>query len=436
MSKPSIITALDIGSGSIKILTVFKKPGEPNFKVLSQSQEFSLGIRKGVVIDVRKVSGIISFLVKKIEQDCGQKIDSVYASIGGGHMSCTSSRGLVSVSRADQKISEEDVERVLQAARVISLSPNKEIIEVFPKEFIVDGEGGIREPVGMQGVRLEAETLVLCGFSPYLKNSTQTVLNAGLQLNDLVPNSLASSRAILTPKEKELGVCLLDIGAGTTSLAVFEEGNLIHTAVFPVGSANISNDIAICLRTDIDTAERIKLEFGSCKTSSFREKKTYKSRIRKSSVKEEKRIKIDPSPLAKGDKVEGEEQLVFSKKMLTEIIEARLSEIFEMSNKELKEISRQKMLPAGIVLTGGGAKLSGIRNLAKKEFKLTCRIGSPFALTGGAGGKFRPSFQEDPSLSTLYGLILEGADLEDERRNPSTKGIWTKLKRVLRTFKP
>lgn len=402
MPKQYIINALDIGSGSIKLLTVSKKPGEADFEILSHNQRASLGIRKGVVIDVPKVAEIISSLKEKAEQDCGRRIDNVYASIGGGHIFCTSSRGLVSVSRADQKISEEDIARVLQAAQAISLPSNKEIIEVFPKEFIVDGEGGVREAIGMEGVRLEAETLILGGFSPYLKNSSQSILNSGLQINYLFPDPLASARAVLTPREKELGVCVLDIGAGTTGLAVFEEGNLIHTAVFPIGSGHITSDIAICLKTDIDTAEKIKLEFGSCLAFS----------------KEKKKIKI-----------EGEEPLVFSKKALTDIIEARVSEIFAISNKELKKISRQRLLPAGIVLTGGGAKLPGIRELTKKELKLPCRIGV---------SQVSPAFQEDPSLSTLYGLILEGADLEEEQGNfPSHgKGIKNKLKKIFRVFIP
>jgi cell division protein FtsA len=409
MPRPYIITALDIGSGFIKLFTVSKKPGEEDFEILSYNQRPSLGIRKGVVIDVPKVTEIISSLKEKAEQDCGRRIDNVYAGIGGGHISCTSSRGLVSVSRADQKISEEDIARVLQAAQAISLSSNKEIIEVFPKEFIVDGEGGVREAVGMAGVRLEAETLILCGFSPYLKNSSQSILNSGLQINYLFPDSLASARAVLTPREKELGVCVLDIGAGTTGLAVFEEGNLVHTAIFPIGSGHITSDIAICLKTDIDTAEKIKLEFGSCLAPS----------------KEKKKIKIDPLSNGAGQG----EPLIFSKKSLTDIIEARVSEIFAITNRELKKISRQRLLPAGVVLTGGGAKLPGIRELTKKELKLPCRIGV---------SQFSSAFQEDPSLSALYGLILEGIDSEEEQDSfPSRgKGIGNKLKKMFKIFIP
>lgn len=364
MAKPHIITGLDIGTGTIKILTASKKPGEENLEVLSFAEETSSGIRRGIVIDVDKASEIISCLLKKIQGDSGREINNVYLSIGGAHIFCTLSRGLVSVSRADQKISEEDVNRTLQAAQTFSLPSNKEILEVFPKEFIVDGEKGIKEPLGMQGVRLETEVLALGAFSPYLKNLTQTVLDSGLQINDLTPTPIASARAILTPREKELGVILLDIGAGTTGFCVFEEGVLIYTKIFPIGSANITNDIAICLKTDIDTAEKIKLEFGACQIFSRKLRKSKKTK--KVSRKESEKIRI-----------EGEEPLVFSKKILAEIIEDRVSEIFREVQKELKKIGKAGLLPSGVVLTGGGAKLPKIRELSKKEFRLPCRIGIP-----------------------------------------------------------
>lgn len=401
MAKPYIITGLDIGSGFIKMLAVSQKAGDDDFEILGFAQEPSAGIRKGVVIDTHKVADIISSLADKVGQDIGYPIEKVYANFGGGHVFCTSSKGLVSVSRADQKVSEEDIDRVLRAAKAMSLSSNKEVIEVLPKEFIVDGEGGVKEALGMEGVRLEAEALVLCGFSPYLKNSTSSIVNSGLEVNDLILSPLAASKAVLTPREKELGVCVLDIGAGTTDMAVFEEGGLIHTKVFPVGSGHITNDIAICLKTDIDTAEKIKLEFGSCTPS------------RKS---KEKKVKLDE-----------EESLVFSRKDLDNIVGARVSEIFDLANKELKTISKQGVLPGGIILTGGGAKLPGIRELAKKQFKLPSRIGV---------SKMSSNFQEDPSFSALYGLVLEG--LESEKSNLPTlkRGLTQKLRRMFRIFIP
>jgi len=380
MAKQYIINALDIGSGSIKLLSVAKTPGEDTFEILAQEQAPSLGVRKGVVINNQEVAQTISSLVEKASHSCNRKIDNVYANIGGGHIHSTCSKGLVSVSRADRKISGEDVERVLQAARAVSLCSNNEIIDTFPKEFIVDGEGGVKQAVGMEGVRLEAEALLLCGFSPYIKNSSQSITSSGLAINELVPDPLVSSKAVLTPREKELGVCVLDIGAGTTSMSVFEEGNLIHAVILPVGSGHITNDIAICLKTDIDTAEKIKIEFGTCKNVSKKDKKG-------------KKIKL-----------EGDDSLSFSTKLLGDIIDARVCEIFTLVDKELKKISKQEMLPAGVVLTGGGAKLPGVKDVAKRELKLPCRIGIPKGLSG---------FQADPSMASLLGLVLEGTEEEE-----------------------
>ncbi|MFH1656419.1 MAG: cell division protein FtsA [Candidatus Nealsonbacteria bacterium] len=413
MSKPYIITALDIGSGSVKVISVLKKPKESNFEILGQGQQTSSGVKRGVIIDVLKVSRVISSLIGKIEEDSGKKIEDVYATLGGGHISSMFSRGLISVSRADQKISEEDINRVIQEAQTLPLSDkNKEIIETFPKEFIVDGEGGIKDPTDMQGGRLETDVLLLRGFSPYIKNSSNAILNSGLQINGLTPSPLASARAVLTAREKELGVCILDIGAGTTGMSVFDDGSLIHTIIFPIGSGHITNDIAVCLKTDIDTAEKIKLEFGTCKNFASCGK----------SNKVEKKIEI-----------QGEEPLVFSQKMLSQIIEARVSEIFNLVNKELKKISKQSQLPCGIVLTGGGARIPGIKGLAKKELKLFCRIGAPMGIS---------SFEQDPSLSALYGLILEGADLGEDPLLTSysspniIKKVWFLFKKMFKSFIP
>ena len=403
MPKANIITGLDIGSSTIKILVAQKKPGESDLEILSITEETSSGMRKGAVINPAEVSTILDRALRKTEEEINKKIDSVYVNINGSHIFSTTSRGLVSTSRADQKISAEDIERVLQAAQTFSLPFNREILEVFPKEFIIDGVKGIKEPLNLQGVRLEVEALILAGFAPYIKNLTTAVLNSGPQINDLVFSPLASARATLTPREKELGVCVLDIGAGTTGLAVFEEGELLHIAILPIGSSHITNDIAIFLKSDIEIAERIKLEFGNIFPES--NKKTRQEKI----------------------KISEEETLVFSQKQLTKIITDRVSEIFGEVNQELKKISKQSLLPAGLVLSGGGAKLPKIRELAKKEFRLPCRIGRPKG--------FSPS-QDDPALSTVCGLALGGLDLEQRKFPFSKEGIGSKIKRIFRIFIP
>ena len=405
MARAHFITGLDIGTSTIKTL-VAQKGSNTELEVMSQIQEPAAGTRKGVVIDAEEVSNILENILERVKTETGARINSVYLNVGGSHIFSTSSHGLVSVSRADQKISEEDVNRVLQAAQTFSLPSNKEIFDVFPREFIVDGEKGIKEVLGMQGVRLEAEVLVLGGFSPYLKNLTQAVLNSDLQILDIIPSPISSARACLSRRQKELGVAILDVGAGTSGLAVFEEGDLIHLAIFPIGSANITNDIAIGLKTDIDVAERIKIEYGSCLLTP---KKTSR-----------KKEKIEIGEL---------EPLVFSQKQLVNIIEARVSEIFDQVNKELKKISREKLLPAGVVLTGGGSKLPKIVELAKKELKLPCRLGKPQGFL---------DFEKDPSLATVCGLVLEGADLETEKSSLILRrtNLLSKLKRIFKIFIP
>lgn len=397
-----IIAGLDIGTATIKTLICQKKPKKTNLEVLAQIKEISSGVRKGVVINTEEVSKIISSSIERAEKISKEKIRAVLVNVGGAHVFFTNSHGLISVSRADQKISQEDVDRVIQAAQTFSLPSNKEILSVIPREFIIDGEKGIKEPLGLKGVRLEVETSILGGFSPYLKNLTKTVLNSSLQIDDLILNPISSAQAVLTPREKEIGVLILDIGAGTTGLAIFEEGELIYTTIFPIGSAHITNDIAVGLKCDIDTAEEIKLESG---TLFFK----------------------GPDKKKKIETVEGE-TLIFSQKMLSRIIEARVREIFEIVNKELKKIARQGKLPAGVVLTGGGAKLPRIKELAKKELRLHCRIGFPRG--------FSPSL-EDPELATVCGLVLLGVDLEGEKNLLSFgQRIFSRIKKLFKIFLP
>src|SRR4030042_4963556 len=401
MARSHFINSLDVGSGSIKILAIEKRKGNLEPEFLNLIRVPSAGLRKGTVINIDQVSDSIQSAIEKFQSSYGSKIKPVIVNISGSHIFSTPSRGVIAVSRADQKISQEDIERALQAAQTFSLPSNKEVLDVIAKEFIIDGEKGIKEPLGMKGIRLEVEILALCGFSPYVKNLTNSVLNAGLHIQDIFVSPLASSKSVLTTRQKELGVALLDIGAGTTSLAVFEEGDLVQASIFPVGSGHITNDIAIGLRCDIDTADRIKLEYGSCFLRGGRKKEKIK-------------------------KIGKDEPLVFSLKMLGKIIEARVSEIFRLTNKELKKIGRQGKLPAGIVLTGGGAKLPKIKELAKKELKLPCKIGYPKGIVG---------LEQDPSLAVVAGLALSGLEPEHEYPIFGEK-FGTKIKKIFRIFNP
>ena len=402
------ITGLDIGTDTIKGLTVARRQGASGFDVVAQAEKHSLGIRKGTIMDSEEVSKNIRWVLDNLQQKCEDRIENVYVNLNGGHIFCLSSRGSVVISRADQKISQEDIERVIESAKTFSLAKNNEILDVFPKEYIVDDQKKIKRPLGMNGVRLETEVIVLCALAPYVKNLKEAVLNSELQIDDIVPSALAAGKAVLDNEQKELGVAVVDIGAGATALAVYNEGDLIHSAVIPIGSSLITQDIAIGLQTEIDTAEEIKKKFGSCALTSFNRNK---------------KEKID---------VEDSSPLVFSRKMLEHIIKSRVSEIFSLVQKEFKKISPQPTLPAGVVLTGGGAKISKIVDLAKKDFKLPVKIGRP---------KFFPELNEDIRMSVLCGLVMEGIEATEEpgtriKVPNSVKQVSEKLKNFFKVFIP
>jgi cell division protein FtsA len=407
MARGNIVTGLDIGTYSIKALTVQNKGKD--WEVLSFAEIPSFGLRKGAVVNVEETSKNIQMIISGLEKDCNKKISSAFINIGGNHLYVIPSDGIISVSRADQRISKEDVERVLQATKAINIPKNDEVLDVIPREFIIDDQKGIKHPEDLTGIRLEAKVLLLCVFSPYFVNLTHSILNSKLQINDIIPSPLAAANAVLTPQQKELGVALIDIGAATTSLVVFEEGELMHFAVFPIGSSNITNDIAIGLKTEVAIAESIKKQHGTCFFGRSDKDKKDQSK---------KKIEI----------FEKTSSLNFTKKDLVDIIEPRVSEILDLIQKELKKINRQELLPGGIVLTGGGAKLPKIRELTKEALKLSCEIGTPKGIVG---------VQDDPSLATVAGLVLEGIDFNNE---PSilglTKGWGGVFKKWLKNFIP
>jgi len=399
MSKINIITAIDIGTNSIKFLVGQKKKDSPKIDLIAKEEAFhSVGVRKGEIYDPKKISQSILKLKNKIQESKGIKIRKAIVSINGPHISNIKSQGLVSVSRADQKISKEDIQRVIRAAQAISLPPNKKILEVIPQEFIIDGEKGIKNPLGLQGIRLEVKVLLICVFSPVLENLENAVLDAGIEIEEIIPSITAFPQGVLNSEQKELGVAVVNIGAGTTSLTVFQEGVLKDFNIFPLGSANITNDIALGLRTEIKIAERIKKEFASLKRSSK----------------------------SKKDKIEiPEAGLSFPKTFLQNIVKMRVSEIFSEISKSLNKISKETVLPAGVVLTGGGSLLPGIVPFAKDKFKLPCQISGPKGIPG----------LEDAQFSTCAGLFFQDESNNSEEIG-AKEGLKEKFKKVIRIFLP
>lgn len=400
--KNSILTALDIGSGSIKGLVGEKNIETGEIEILAVAEKTCLGIRNGEIVNPEQASLGIIYVKEELAKASGMKIREVFTNIGGTHLFSVNSQGLISVARADQTISKEDVLRVKKEAEAISLASNKEVISIFPKEFIVDGEGGIKEPQGLRGIRLEVKVLLACIFSPIINNLEKAISLSGLNYLDSFITPIAVSQAVLSQEQKELGVALLDIGFSVTSLAVFNKGDICDFAVFPLGSSHITNDLAIGLRTEIQIAENIKREFA-----------TLKPAVKKSIG--------DKIKIADGD-------IEFSKSFLNSVVESRANEIFFEAQKALKKIMGQNLPPCGIVLTGGGSLLPGIVDFAKQKTKLPCRIGEIRGVKG----------IEKASFATCCGVLMLGFEtMETEDGKVISSGRFRKkMKRILKAFLP
>jgi len=358
--KDEIIAGLDIGSTEIRLVVGqrVKNSGEEEaLQIIGGVSVSAEGISKGSVKSIEDVTSSISACIEKAERLIGAPIESVWVGINSPNIKCERSKGVVAVSKSDGEINQDDIERALEAARALSVPPNYEILHVIPISFTIDNQENIKDPIGMTGVRLEVETLIIQGLSSQIKNLTKAIFRTGLQIEDLVISPLASAEAVIGAKQKELGAALVNIGASTTSLAVFEEGELLHTAVIPIGSEHITSDIAVGLRCPINLAERVKVEIGNSNPDKFN-----------------KKDEIDISELVKQEDAEADLKNI-SQKYLAEIIEARVEEIFKKVDNELKKIERSGMLPGGIFLIGGGAKLNGIIEIAKKELCLPACIG-------------------------------------------------------------
>ena len=385
MAKEQLLVGLDVGSSTVRVVIGKREPDKKLPNVIGVGTHLSGGIRKGSVVDLEEAVSAISGALEKAERMVGQAVESAYVGISGEQISSDMHRGVVAIAKADGEITEDDVTRALEAAQAVAMPSNQEILHIIPRSFNVDDQKGIKDPVGMTGVRLEVEALIIYAGSGLIKNTTKAIFRAGVDIQDLVLTPLAASQAVMTKRQKELGSVIIDIGGGTTGIAVFEEGDLLHTSILPIGGSHITNDIAIGLKTSVDVAEKVKVEYGFANPEEVGENE------------EIDLSKIDPS-----------EEEVVSKRTVAEIAEARLDEIFEMVNRELKKIRRAGKLPAGAVLTGAAAKMPGIVDVAKRSLGLPVQVGFPKELP------FAVDKVDDPSFATAVGLVLWANDMHGQ----------------------
>lgn len=410
--RDQIVTALDIGTSTVYTVIAHKRDGSSAPQIIGVGAVPSWGMRSGRVVDPAEVIKSIQHSIRGAERSAGVRAERVYVGVGGNHLHCMPTRGVVAVSRADQEISSEDIERVMAAAQTISFPPNRMMLHVFPREYIVDGEVGLRDVLGMTGVRLEVNALIVGAATPHLNALRHCIDELGIEVAGLVANPFAAAHAVLTKRQKELGVVCIDIGGGTTSLVVFEEGNMLHTAVLPVGSLHITNDLAIGLRTPVDTAEHIKKEYGLALAREAG--------------------KRDVVDLAK---IDPEEERAVLRKDIADIMEARLAEIFDWANKELRKIGKEAFLPGGVVLVGGGAKIPHIVDLAKERMRLPVQIGFPREAEGIVDSI------DDPAYATVAGILFWGFEMEGEGKGSmpnfaSFNNSVGKMKKWFRAFLP
>ena len=417
MPKNEIICGLDVGSANIRAVIGQRvvQDGETRTHVIGVAENPSEGVNKGIVTSIEDAVSSISEALEKVERIVGLPIDRAVVNINGTHIQSAESHGVVAVAKADGEIKEDDVARVVEAAQAIATPPNYEIMHIVPKNFTVDSQQGIKDPIGMTGIKLEVDVQIILGLSSQIKNLTKCIYRTGVDIEDLVLSGLASSESVLTKRQKDLGVVLLDVGATTTNLVVFEEGDMIHNAILPIGAGHITNDIAIGLRTSIEVAEKIKIEYGTAVASTV-----------------PKREEINLNQL------DEKESAFISRHHVAEIIEARLEEIFAIANDELKKIERNGLLPAGVVIVGGGAKLDNITEIAKEVFQLPVFVGLPENMPITVDKVMSPDY------ACSLGLVLWGFSVDESIHGgrislpkfSSVSDVTGKMKKWFKTLMP
>jgi len=407
MAKRKLIVGLDIGT--TKVCAVIGEWTDDGIEIIGIGSHESEGLRKGVVVNIDSTIESIRKAVEEAEIMSGCNIKSVYVGIAGGHIKSFNSYGIVAVK--GNEVDETDVKRAMEAAKAIAMPLDREVLHIIPQHYIVDDQDGVRDPIGMSGVRLEVKVHIVTGAVTSIQNIIKSVNGVGLEVNDIILEPLAASDAVLSPDEKELGVALVDIGGGTTDIAVYSEGSIKHSAVLPLGGGYLTNDIAVGLRTPVTEAEKVKIKYGCAYTPL---------------IPQDEMIEV-PS-------VGGREPRRVSRQVLGGIIEPRMDEILNLVCREIVKSGYEERLAAGIVLTGGTSLLNGVSELSEQIFNMPVRCGVPTGIGGVA------EIVNSPLYATAIGLILQGSRVRTKNifkkgeATTSIKGLNKKLQKWFSEF--
>jgi cell division protein FtsA len=402
----NMIVGLDIGTSKVVAMVGEVSPNN-DIEVLGIGSHPSRGLKKGVVVNIESTVQSIQRAVDEAERMAGCKIYSVYTGIAGSHIRSLNSHGVTAIR--NKEVAPEDVSRVIDAARVVAIPADQRILHILPREFIIDNQEGIQEPVGMSGVRLEAKVHMVTGAVSAAQNIIKCVRRCGLEVDDVILEQLASSRAVLTEDEKELGVCLVDIGGGTTDIAIFTNGAVSHTSVIPIAGDQVTNDIAVALRTPTQHAEEIKVKHACCLTQL---------------ANADENIEV----ASVGDRASRR----LSRQTLVEVVEPRYEELFTLVQAELQRSGYENLIAAGVVLTGGSARMEGAVELAEEIFHMPVRLGLPHYVAG------LPDVIRNPIYSTAVGLLLFGNESRSLNANMSLlaarRGLFARISSWLQGF--
>ena len=401
-----IIACVDVGTSKVCTLIGEADPAG-DLRIVGVGVAPSHGIRKGVVVNVQEATEAIAASIEKAERVAGRGIESAYVGLAGAHISSLNSRGTVAINRGERGVQPADIERALEAARAIPIAHTRQVLHAIPRSYTLDDDDGVRDPLGMQAYRLEVEAHIITGATASIHNLVKCIQATGVGIDAMVLEPLASGEAVLTDMEREMGVILADIGGGTTDIAIFIEGSIWHTVVLPMGGEHITHDIAIGLRTPFTTAEELKIRYGNALARNIPADET-----------------LDVAAFGDG----GPQQA--SRRFLAQIIQARVEEIFELVQKEIKRSGYDGLLPAGVVLCGGTADLAGIRDLAREALNLPVRIGTPQELRGLV------DVLGSPAYATSVGLLQWGLRQDAPRTNHNRRADRFKLPGWIRAFLP